>query len=155
MHPISIESSIESRHPIRLVWALAALATLVALVGCATRKEALLPHGDATMLDLWNQHAGDEASPGRASLQEARSALRRPLTNQESTASRSESSTYTRTAENEINAQFERLPDPDLILYVFPHLAGADPVPVPGYSTVFSFYERVHYAMPGERTRAF
>ncbi|OTJ42761.1 conjugal transfer protein, partial [Pseudomonas aeruginosa] len=41
---------------------------------------------------------------------------------------------------------------PDLVMYVFPHLAGSDPAPVPGYTTVFPFYQRVQYAMPGERT---
>ena len=59
---------------------------------------------------------------------------------------------YTRTAQNEIYRQFHRLPNPDLVMYVFPHLAGTDPVPVPGYSTVFPLYQRVQYAMPGERT---
>jgi conjugative transfer region lipoprotein (TIGR03751 family) len=58
---------------------------------------------------------------------------------------------YTRTAQNEIHRQFRRLPNPDLVMYVFPHLAGTDPVPVPGYSTVFPLYQRVQYAMPGER----
>ena len=58
---------------------------------------------------------------------------------------------YTRTAANEIYRQFHRLPNPDLVMYVFPHLAGSDPVPVPGYSTVFPLYQRVQYAMPGER----
>ena len=29
--------------------------------------------------------------------------------------------------------------------------AGTDPVPVPGYTTVFPLYQRVQYAMPGER----
>ena len=58
---------------------------------------------------------------------------------------------YTRTAQNEIYRQFHRLPNPDLVMYVFPHLAGTDPVPVPGYSTVFPLYQRVQYALPGER----
>ena len=47
--------------------------------------------------------------------------------------------------------QFQRLPNPDLVMYVFPHLTGTDPVPVPGYTTVFPLYQRVQYAMPGER----
>ncbi|HEJ2413791.1 TPA: TIGR03751 family conjugal transfer lipoprotein, partial [Pseudomonas aeruginosa] len=58
---------------------------------------------------------------------------------------------YTGTAANEIYRQFHRLPNPDLVMYVFPHLAGTDPVPVPGYTTVFPLYQRVQYAMPGER----
>ncbi len=35
-------------------------------------------------------------------------------------------------------------------MYVFPHLAGPESVPVPGYATRFPLYERVEYALPGE-----
>jgi len=61
-----------------------------------------------------------------------------------------EEANYTRTAANEIYRQFQRLPNPDLLMYVFPHLTGTEAVPVPGYTTVFPFYQRVQYAMPGE-----
>ena len=57
---------------------------------------------------------------------------------------------YTRDAFNELNLHFPRLPNPTLVLYVYPHLAGASRVPVPGYATTFSLYERVEYALPGE-----
>jgi conjugative transfer region lipoprotein (TIGR03751 family) len=30
-------------------------------------------------------------------------------------------------------------------------LSGTEQAPVPGYSTVFPFYQRVQYALPGER----
>lgn len=37
-----------------------ALALAVAVLGgCATSKEKLLPHGDSTMMDIWQQNAGD------------------------------------------------------------------------------------------------
>lgn len=57
---------------------------------------------------------------------------------------------YTRDAYNELNLHFPRLPNPTLVLYVYPHLAGSARVPVPGYATTFSLYERVEYALPGE-----
>ncbi|WP_444679432.1 TIGR03751 family conjugal transfer lipoprotein [Halomonas sp. E19] len=60
---------------------------------------------------------------------------------------------YSRDASNEIYSQFRRLPNPDLVMYVFPHLAGSEQVPVPGYSTVFPLYQRTQYAMPGESAR--
>ena len=47
--------------------------------------------------------------------------------------------------------QFQRLPNPDLVMYVYPHLAGTDPSADSGYTTVFPLYQRVQYAMPGER----
>ncbi|MFF0977525.1 TIGR03751 family conjugal transfer lipoprotein, partial [Proteus mirabilis] len=45
---------------------------------------------------------------------------------------------------------FPRLPNPDMVMYVFPHLSAGN-LPVPGYSTVFPFYHQVQYALPGER----
>jgi len=57
---------------------------------------------------------------------------------------------YTREAGNEIQQLFPRLSNPTLVLYVYPHLAGAERHPVPGYSTAFTFYEKVEYALPGE-----
>ncbi|EOF6272257.1 TIGR03751 family conjugal transfer lipoprotein [Salmonella enterica] len=53
---------------------------------------------------------------------------------------------------NDAQALFRRLPNPDLEMYIFPHLAGSEGVPVPGYTTVLPFYNRVQYALPGERT---
>ncbi|MNF99187.1 hypothetical protein D3C84_820780 [compost metagenome] len=120
--------------------------------GCSTSKDEMLPHGDATMMDVWDQ--GTTGSAGSASsrlLLDARQTLRRPLDPQQA-AVRNDNAAFTRTAQNEIYSQFKRLPNPDLVMYVYPHLAGTDPAPVPGYTTVFPFYQRVQYAMPGERT---
>lgn len=128
-------------------------AALVVLAACATRKDALLPHGKETMPELWREYSGGGPRGGR--LADAREMLRRPLTNRERNSALLRNASYTRTAENEMNEQFKRLPDPDLLMYVFPHVAGRDSVPVPGYSTVFPFYTSVHYAMPGERTEAY
>ncbi|MDU8500234.1 TIGR03751 family conjugal transfer lipoprotein [Pseudomonas syringae] len=121
------------------------------LGGCSTNKEQMLPHGQNTMMDVWNQ--GTTGSAGSASgrqLLDARSELRRPI-DVRATQPLQDSAAYTRTAQNEIYSQFKRLPNPDLVMYVFPHLAGSDPAPVPGYTTVFPLYQRVQYAMPGER----
>lgn len=130
---------------------------LMTLAGCATRKDALLPHGKKTMPELWSEYSGGlgDGSPAEGTLVNAREKLRRPLTDREAQSALSQNASYTRSAESEIDRQFKRLPDPDLIMYVFPHLAGRDPVPIPGYSTVFPFYSRVHYAMPGERTEQY
>lgn len=137
------------------IWTSISLVPLlvVALTGCATSKETLLTHDDATMLDIWNRQTSTPPSwtPATRQLLDARQALRRPLTQvyEEDIAA---NAGYTRTARNQIDRQFHRLPNPDLTMYVFPHLAGTDPVPIPGYSTVFPLHQRVHYALPGERT---
>lgn len=139
----------------RRIWTEAA-ATLIAVMvlgGCATSKDKLLAQGDHTMLDVWNQETGGSAGGGQPARQllDARQGLRRPLTEADVQGMPATNAAYTRTAANEIYRQFHRLPNPDLVMYVFPHLAGSDPVPVPGYTTVFPLYQRVQYAMPGER----
>ena len=58
-------------------------------------------------------------------------------------------SAYTRTANNELEILFPLLPNPKIVLFVFPHIA--EGVPVPGYATGFSLYEKDHYALPVER----
>ncbi|UQI28510.1 TIGR03751 family conjugal transfer lipoprotein [Pseudomonas bijieensis] len=121
----------------------------IALTGCATNTEDLLSHDGSTMMEVWNQQASGSAD-GRIAQQllDARQALRRPLTEP---LVPSFTTPYTRTAHTEIQRQFHRLPNPDLVMYVFPHRAGTEAVPVPGYSTVFPLHQRVQYAMPGER----
>lgn len=127
---------------------LALLALAMLLGGCATSKEELLPHDDRTMLNIWNTETGGGSA---RQLLDARQALRRPLSETDLQAAPAMQARYTRTAQNEIYRQFHRLPNPDLLMYVFPHLAGSDPVPVPGYTTLFPLYQRVQYALPGER----
>ncbi|HAH2692898.1 conjugal transfer protein [Escherichia coli] len=124
------------------------LAALL-LVGCSTSKDEILPPGDGTMLDLWQ----NKASSARTTT-EARSVLRRGLTDAEMATRQTLEDSYTRDAQNEIQQLFPRLPNPDMVIYIYPHMAGNEPAPVPGYSSVFSFYSRVQYALPGERLEA-
>ena len=135
----------------------AALAAMLVAAGCGTAKEKMLPHDDTTMLDIWNQETGGGARAGQGNRQllDARQSLRRPLTGADLAATPAINASYTRTARNEIYSQFHRLPNSDLAMYVFPHLAGTDPAPVPGYTTIFPFYQRQQYAMPGERAEDF
>ncbi|HAT6803620.1 TPA: TIGR03751 family conjugal transfer lipoprotein [Citrobacter freundii] len=115
--------------------------------GCHTSQETLLPvDKDTTMLSIWGRQTGGSA----AALYDQRSQLRRALTE----ISASQQQSYTRTAAYEIQATFKRLPNPDMVMYVYPHLTGGESVPVPGYTTVFPFHTRVKYALPGERTEA-
>ena len=109
------------------------------LTACSTDQKTLLPVDEnTTMLNIWGKQNND-----------ARSVLRRPLDDATLTAQQQQA---TRSAGNATQALFRRLPNPDLEMYIFPHLAGSEGVPVPGYTTVFPFYNRVQYALPGERT---
>jgi conjugative transfer region lipoprotein (TIGR03751 family) len=126
------------------------IAFIAALAGCTTSSQELLTHDGNSMFEVWNQQTSGSVRGNQLPQQllEARMVLRRPLQGSEPPES---NIPYTRNAQNEIYRQFRRLPNPDLVMYVFPHLAGSDPVPVPGYSTVFPLYQRVQYAMPGDR----
>lgn len=124
------------------------LSLCLALAGCSTSKEKLMPHGGRDMADIWRQGAGGHDSLSQRALYDARADLRRPLPDGAFTERRVR---HTRTAANEIYNTFGRLPNPDLVMFVFPHLAGnTERVPVPGYSTVFPLYRTPQYALPGD-----
>lgn len=133
-----------------------ALMGMAVLSGCATSKDELMPTNGMTMQELWEQGSRSEGngaqagSPGERAVLEARGALRRPIGDGEVVA---EQTRYTRHAANEIYSQFSRLPNPDLVMFIYPHLAGSEGVPVPGYSTVFPLHNTPQYAMPGESAR--
>lgn len=140
---------------IKKILSLSVLLSIVVLSGCSTTKEKILQHGDSTMLDMWNHGTTSGSSQHSRQLMDERQKLRRPLVDKDSESLSLNQMSYTRNAQNEIYSQFHRLPNPDLVMYIFPHLSGTDPVPVPGYSTVFPLYQRVQYAMPGERTEQY
>ena len=114
-----------------------------ALVGCASSKDAVLPHDGPTMKAIYDAHF---EGMNAASTETARNTVgSRPLLpNDEAFAG------FTRDSLTELDLHFPRLPNPTLVMYVFPHLAGPSRVPVPGYATTFPMYEHAEYALPGE-----
>ena len=122
---------------VTLVWISAALA------GCAGTKEAVLPQDGPSMQAIYEAHV--EAMGVDDSLSVRRALNGRPVGDGDV-----DLAGYARTAHTELEARFLRLPNPSLVMYVFPHLAGTERVPVPGYATTFPLYERVEYALPGE-----
>lgn len=140
-----------------------AICTSISLVmGCATgTSETILPQGGPTMKQVYeNQFTGvplkrcddnsdceddDRINSEHSEANESNHMVRRPLPADYDLID------YTREAGNEIKQLFPRLANPTLVLYVYPHLAGTERHPVPGYSTAFTLYEKVEYALPGER----
>lgn len=107
------------------------MCTLISLLGaCTTTKDAVIPNDGPTMLEIYNEHMKNIGSdiPARHRL-EIDAPVREPL-----------------------GAHFQRLPNPDLTMYVPPHFAEGGKIPVPGYTTIFPMYEGVEYALPGEVT---
>ena len=113
------------------------------LGGCASTKESVLPQDGPSMKAIYDAHFEGMGADDPYVLR--RELGTRPLGDDDV-----DLAGYSRTAHTELETIFLRLPNPTLVMYVFPHLAGPERVPVPGYATTFTLYERVEYALPGE-----
>lgn len=113
------------------------------LGGCASTKESVLPQDGPSMKAIYDAHFEGMGADDPYVLR--RELGTRPLGDDDV-----DLAGYSRTAHTELETIFPRLPNPTLVMYVFPHLAGPERVPVPGYATTFTLYERVEYALPGE-----
>ena len=129
------------KQPLTRIAALGLISLVLA--GCASTKDGVLPQDGPSMKAIYASHV---AEMNARDPQIVRGELgSRPIATGEA-ALRG----YTREAFNEIDVLFPRLPNPTLVMYVFPHLAGPARAPVPGYTTAFPMYEQVEYALPGE-----
>lgn len=115
----------------------------LALGGCASTKESVLPQDGPSMKAIYDAHFEGIGADDPYVLR--RELGTRPLGDDDV-----DLAGYSRSAHTELETIFPRLPNPALVMYVFPHLAGSERVPVPGYATTFTLYERVEYALPGE-----
>ncbi len=122
---------------------LAAVLISLQLAGCTTTKEAVLSQDGPTMQAIYEQHMHTLQRTQRTQRKEVRSA---PLAHDGIAHYRG----FVREAARELETRFPRLPNPTLVMYVYPHLSGPGRTPVPGYVTTFPFYERIEYALPGE-----
>ena len=129
------------RPHIKQVTVLVSISLLVG--GCASTKEAVLPQDGPSMQAIYNAHLEEMAARDPQALRAELGT--RPLKSGDVSLEG-----YTRDMHNEIETIFPHLPNPTLVMYVFPHLATEERVPVPGYATTFPMYERVEYALPGE-----
>lgn len=136
-----------------------------ALAGCASNAPSSVLADGPRMIDLYRgTAAGSEPAPGPESEPPAAAPDARcrwwlftwPCEAPEAGSgelgevARTDAETYARTAANELELLFPRLPNPDVYIHVLPHLAAEERVPVPGYTTAVPLYERVEYALPGE-----
>jgi conjugative transfer region lipoprotein (TIGR03751 family) len=113
------------------------------LAGCASTKDTVLPQDGPSMKAIYEGHVHEMNA-------ENPQVIRGELGDRPIVAGEAALHGYTRDAFNEIDVLFPRLPNPTLVMYIFPHLAGDAGAPVPGYTTAFPMYEQVEYALPGE-----
>lgn len=132
--------------------ALAALALTIlsGLAGCSVLSNRESPlnevtRGSPTVVDIYRgkaeQRTGERPDSPRQLLRSQSTA--RPVVDGDGDTSRYWS------ALEPMRQRFARVPNPDLVMVVYPHLARGQ-YPVPGYVTVFPMYEQAQYALPGE-----
>lgn len=129
------------RNPLILITALGLINALLA--GCANTKETVLPQDGPSMKAIYERHIHEMGEQDPLVIRKALG--ERPVTDGDDALQG-----YSRESTNEIDTIFPRLPNPTLVMYVYPHLAGDEQVPVPGYATTFPMYDQVEYALPGE-----
>ena len=148
-------------------WTRLALALMAAaLAGCASNAPSSVLAEGPRMIDLYRGAAPERASaPEEPAGPETGAGCRwwlfdwpceareAPVAEPEEHPGR-DAASYTRTAANELELLFPRLPNPDIYIHVLPHLATDERVPVPGYTTAVPLHGRVEYALPGELEQA-
>lgn len=123
------------------------LATLLAGCSVTGPRESPLKEvtaGSPTVLDVYRgkvSNAADSKETARDRL--VRDSVARPIAQGDGHTQRYWS------ALEPLQQRFARVPNPDLVMVVFPHLARGK-YPVPGYVTAFPMYETTEYALPGE-----
>ncbi len=113
------------------------------LAGCASTKDTVLPQDGPSMKAIYEGHVHEMNADNPQ-------VIRGELGSRSIVSGDVALHGYTRDAFNEIDVLFPRLPNPTLVMYIFPHLTGEAGAPVPGYTTAFPMYEHVEYALPGE-----
>jgi conjugative transfer region lipoprotein (TIGR03751 family) len=112
-------------------------ASALALSACASSIKSTnpLPEGGLTVSELYQQSI--DAPLERWSSKHAKPAYKG----------------YTRTAANEIDTLFKPLDNPQIPIYVFPHvmLIGDEQLIKPGYTTSFFLYKQNQFALASER----
>lgn len=107
----------------------------VLLSGCFKSR---LPESQLEMAEIYNGTTDSAFAQSPASLRRVHDAG-------------TDLAPYTREAATELSTRFPRVPNPTLVMYVFPHLARD--MPVPGYVTTFPTWESAPFALPGETVR--
>lgn len=109
----------------------------LSLSGCSSMLSSKMPRGSVTMEQAYNGAINGVGN--NHSVHQIRKKI--PQLTQ---ISSSENPQVT-----EIANQFPLLPNPNMVMYVYPHEVGnrTNAVPVPGYFTEFPLYRHVYYGM--------
>lgn len=113
-----------------LINCLSVIALISLLTACSSMSGNVVPEKGPTMEQVYDSE-GDYRS----------------------TKNHLHSTCYSAVHANAVSHEFHKLPNPELKMYVYPHLAGKEQLPIPGYYTVFNGYTQDHYVLPNEIVR--
>lgn len=136
------------------VCALAALLSACSVSGPRESPINAVTRGSPTVLDVYRGQGSvigihDQSGDVPLRRESARDLLMSQSTPRPVRAGDGDTQRYWSALEPMRN-RFSRVPNPDLVMVVFPHLSRGK-YPVPGYVTVFPMYEQADlYALPGE-----
>lgn len=119
---------------------------LINLTGCTTCANAI-PNNEPTMAEIYENSMQQSH---QSTLEQARDQVRNAGLGNNSKRFVSHDMRSTQMETDAINNAFPILPNPQLVMYIYPHLSRQDEAPIPGYTTAFSLYEKTYYAMEGE-----
>lgn len=140
------------------------------IAGCAT-QESILPRADARMVDIYREAMATRRGQGIPTFSPAAICasltLKETIETCEATLEQQaidayqqvdarpakqplDYAAYTRSVDAELVNLFPRHDNPDIRIYVYPHLATPTRAPIPGYTSVIPLFERVEYRLPGE-----
>jgi conjugative transfer region lipoprotein (TIGR03751 family) len=110
---------------------------ILASSGCSSMITTRVPKGAMSMKSVYDQAINGH---GETSLEALR---QRTLTS----SPPNKAPYFVLRADTKSVTQFSRLSNPDIPLYIYPHIAGGKNtgVPVPGYYTRFPLYTHVYY----------
>lgn len=127
------------------------VAISISLTGCSSMRGNVVPKSGPTMEHVYDsmseQGQGISGDTMNTSHQEDLTKIRSQV---KVTAPNHATSMTGSLPAYAVNQEFHKLPNPELRMYIYPHLAGTDQVPIPGYFTAFNVYEHDHYALPQE-----
>lgn len=116
------------------------LGSTMVLSACASNSisSTAIPEGSLTVSQIYQQSIGEPMQSW---------SVKRPLTKPVNYVG------YTRDASNEIQQLFKPLDNPQIPIYVFPHVAmiGDEQLLKPGYTTGFFLYKQNQFALASER----
>lgn len=121
---------------------LTALIAVSILSGCASKStDKLLPDSGPTTAELIKGHNEtlSKSYYGDGSTYHGQALL----------PAYSPNSSHSSRHVHELQRDFQQVPNPQIVAYVYPHLNDGD-LPIPGYFTVFNLYDRDHYALSNE-----